>query len=102
MNCLRYGRVGSSCVRGFSKRRDSSDELQLVLRQALEVGLHQSPLAYQPAENRDELRVAVIILRVELAPSLIQEMLNGPHILRRLRARRARLEVLQDLSQLGL
>src|SRR2546430_9621576 len=42
---------------------------QLVLRQALEVGLHQSPLAYQPAENRDELRVAVIILRVELARS---------------------------------
>src|SRR6266513_1560993 len=81
----------------FSKHRDPPNELQLVPRQALELALGQPPLANQPTENRYELRVAVIILRVELAPSLIQEMLNGPHVLRRLRGRRTRLEVLQDL-----
>src|SRR6266513_706989 len=86
----------------FSKHRDLPNELQLVPRQAFELALGQPPLANQPTENRYELRVAVIILRVELAPSLMQEMLNGPHVLRRLRGRRTRLEVLQDLSQLGL
>src|SRR5207249_6611280 len=87
---------------GFLKAPRSAESTPACPETALELALGQPPLANQPTENRYELRVAVIILRVELAPSLMQEMLNGPHVLRRLRGRRTRLEVLQDLSQLGL
>jgi nitrile hydratase accessory protein len=63
--------------------RARGDAPAVVLGQAQELGLGESPLADQPTEDRDELRVAVVIFRVELAPTLIQEMFNGPHVPRR-------------------